>query len=126
MFSWHDFLLLAQKLAREGDEASKRTAVSRAYYAAFNLARKLLEERGVPIPDEGRAHSVVWCTLRESGKGLRWIGMEGDRLRKLRCQADYVDHLKDIDKTLAVATSSAHSIVALIGEELRKGKLSVL
>jgi hypothetical protein len=31
-FDWNDFLSLARQLARSADEASKRTAKSRAYY----------------------------------------------------------------------------------------------
>jgi hypothetical protein len=39
MFDWSDYLTLAKQLATNADEASKRAAISRAYYAAFGLAR---------------------------------------------------------------------------------------
>ena len=40
MFDWADYLRLAQELAQRGEESCKRSAVSRAYYSVFNLARR--------------------------------------------------------------------------------------
>jgi uncharacterized protein (UPF0332 family) len=40
-----DFLALAMQLAGGGSEAEWRSATSRAYYAAFHVARELLGER---------------------------------------------------------------------------------
>jgi len=31
-FDWNNFLVLAEELGQRGDEAAKRTAISRAYY----------------------------------------------------------------------------------------------
>jgi uncharacterized protein (UPF0332 family) len=39
-----DFLVLAKKLAAGGTEADWRSVVSRAYYAAFHVARELLAD----------------------------------------------------------------------------------
>jgi hypothetical protein len=47
MFDPLRFFLLARKLAR-GDEASIRTAVNRAYYSSFLVARERLK-----IPQRG-------------------------------------------------------------------------
>ncbi len=39
MFVWTDYLVLAERLAaRDADEAALRTAISRAYYAAYHRA----------------------------------------------------------------------------------------
>jgi uncharacterized protein (UPF0332 family) len=38
--NWRDFLALAARLAGDATEADWRTAVSRAYYAAFHVARR--------------------------------------------------------------------------------------
>src|SRR5438477_485799 len=40
--NWRDFLSLAARLAADVTEADWRAAVSRAYYAAFHVARQLL------------------------------------------------------------------------------------
>jgi len=40
-----ELLAVAQQLAGAGTEAEWRSAISRAYYAAFHVARELLEDR---------------------------------------------------------------------------------
>jgi hypothetical protein len=35
MFDWNDFKTLAEELKERDDEASKRTAISRIYYATY-------------------------------------------------------------------------------------------
>lgn len=42
-----DFISLAIRLSNNPREADLRTAVSRAYYGAFHLARRLLRDCGV-------------------------------------------------------------------------------
>ena len=37
-FDWNEYLVLARQLATAGDEASKRSAISRAYYFVFKMA----------------------------------------------------------------------------------------
>jgi uncharacterized protein (UPF0332 family) len=51
-----DFLPLATQLAGGTTEAEWRSAVSRAYYAAFHVARRLLSELGFTVPRADRAH----------------------------------------------------------------------
>ena len=49
--NWEENLILARGLAKQPFEVTERAAVGRAYYGAFNLARRWLEameyERGV-------------------------------------------------------------------------------
>ena len=45
-FGWQNLQKLAEKLKQETDEASKRAAISRIYYAAFWRARDFLMEDG--------------------------------------------------------------------------------
>jgi hypothetical protein len=47
-FDWREFLDLARELSDRTDEASQRTAISRAYFAALGAARGMLssEVRG--------------------------------------------------------------------------------
>jgi uncharacterized protein (UPF0332 family) len=74
---------------RQVDEASRRTAVSRAYYAIFNKARLLLEGEGTVVSSTRRAHDDIWRTLESAGRGRRRLGAEGKRLREMRRKADY-------------------------------------
>jgi uncharacterized protein (UPF0332 family) len=48
--NWRDFLSLAARLGADTTEADWRTAVSRAYYAAFHAARQLLTGLNFTVP----------------------------------------------------------------------------
>src|SRR6266436_1986042 len=85
-----DFLTLAQRLVSESAEVSWRSAVSRAYYAAFHVARELLEDLGFVVPQGDRAHAYLWLRLSNSGDPL--VVKTGRRLgdlRRWRNRADY-------------------------------------
>jgi hypothetical protein len=58
-----DFLRLAENWITGGGEADWRSAVSRAYYAAFHEARHLLRELGFPAPRGDQAHAYLWLRL---------------------------------------------------------------
>ena len=63
-FDWNEFLTLARELAAKTDDASKRTAISRAYYCVFNLATARADFRAlsgialrpgyVPMPSDSQ------------------------------------------------------------------------
>jgi uncharacterized protein (UPF0332 family) len=85
-----DFLRLAESLAQAGAEAELRTAVSRAYYAAFHVARKLFLNCGFMVPQADRAHGYLWLRLSNTREAqTRWAGEELKRLRSERNRADY-------------------------------------
>ena len=56
--NWREFLSLAARLASGGAEADWRTAVSRAYYAAFHVARRLFADLNFTVPRADRAISI--------------------------------------------------------------------
>ena len=58
-----DFLQLAVVLAGGTTEAEWRSAVSRAYYAAFHVARDLLISCGFAAPRGEQAHAYLWLRL---------------------------------------------------------------
>jgi uncharacterized protein (UPF0332 family) len=85
-----DFLSLAARLASGTEEADWRTAVSRAYYAAFHTARSLLTELGFAVPREERAHKYLSFRFSNAqvGRAAR-VGLDLDNLRTERNRADY-------------------------------------
>jgi uncharacterized protein (UPF0332 family) len=92
-------LILAKNLAPPGenDEAKLRSSISRAYYAAFCIARNHLREEHKPIPVEN-VHSYVISQLHGLGKGNhgRKLALELRRLRDHRNRADYDDEISGL------------------------------
>lgn len=90
-FDWIDYLKLAQTLALKGDEASKRAAISRAYYFIFNLAYARIENNCGSKPQGPPGHHE-WCWgkfIRNSNSDCRAVGTTGVRLKRLRRDVDY-------------------------------------
>ncbi|MFM9963756.1 MAG: hypothetical protein ACKV2Q_21310 [Planctomycetaceae bacterium] len=85
-----DFIILAGKLATSTDEASLRSAVSRAYYGAFHLAFQFLGDIERPVPQNAIAHVYVARQLQCSGHpdAFRAGSLLGD-LHTERIKADY-------------------------------------
>jgi uncharacterized protein (UPF0332 family) len=85
-----DFLTLAQSLVGQPTEVAWRTAVSRAYYGAFHVARRLLEDLRFGVPHADRAHGYLWLRLSNCGDPtVQRAGADLNRLRRLRNEADY-------------------------------------
>lgn len=92
VFEWDEFLDLAEELVqRVGSAGAERSAVSRAYYAAFHRASAYVQERGVRLTFTGRDHALVWDWFLRSdaNPALRWVGNAGSGLRRTRRHADY-------------------------------------
>jgi uncharacterized protein (UPF0332 family) len=88
--NWRDFLLVATRLAAATTEAEWRTAVSRAYYAAFHVARRLLSDLQFIVPRADRAHQYLVFRLSNSGEApVEQAGRDLETLRRLRNRADY-------------------------------------
>lgn len=89
-FNWLDFLTLAQNLAANGDAASKRTAMSRAYYCIFNLAYQRAVTNYGPKPAGVTTHFWCWDKfITNPNPACSALGTEGDRLKRLRTKVDY-------------------------------------
>ena len=77
-----DFLVVANALIVGATEAAWRSAVSRAYYAAFHTARRLLRDLGFRTPRADQAHAYLW--LRLSNCGDAQMVTAGQKLQDLR------------------------------------------
>lgn len=88
--SSREYLDLADELVGGAREGDWRSAASRAYYAAFHVARGLFRQAGFHPPRDGSAHKYL--SVRLSNAGQQDVIDAGDRLsdmRKLRARADY-------------------------------------
>jgi hypothetical protein len=89
-FDWNDFLTLASVLAPQPNEASKRTAISRAYYCVFNLAYARAESKVGGRPQGVPSHSWCWDQYKRTpDAACAQLGNTGDRLKRMRTLADY-------------------------------------
>jgi uncharacterized protein (UPF0332 family) len=89
-FNWNDFLTLAAELAPKPDEASKRTAISRAYYCVFNLANARAELKVGRRPKGEPSHQWCWDQYRNTHDlTCSHLGNAGERLKRMRVKADY-------------------------------------
>jgi len=62
------FLDLGRQLSKRDDAAACRTAISRAYYAAYHVAAKMLKDCiGVSIPSAASGHAIVQDYLTRCG-----------------------------------------------------------
>lgn len=91
-FDWSQYLSLAKRLIQPHGrssipEANLRSAISRAYYAAFCGARNNLESRGKTCPPRTNVHT--WVRTQFTNTGLQGVYANLDRLRIIRNEADY-------------------------------------
>ena len=117
-FSWNDFLILAEKLANHPDptvdEASFRTATSRAYYAAFNESKDYAVRKLGFAPTKGPdVHKLLRITFENSG--MTEIAHSLDRLREWRNACDY-------DSAMPVSAQYSTNAVAVAKKVLQKLK----
>jgi uncharacterized protein (UPF0332 family) len=95
------FLELANKLLTDkgyDPEGRTRTAIGRAYYAAFLVTFKKLQELGASFPEDYRIHKAVIEKLTAKNGGL---GSKLNTLFDYRVDADYkMDaHVTNLGKT---------------------------
>lgn len=89
-----DFLPLAARLAAEHTEPEWRTAVGRAYYAVFHVARQLLEDLGFRTPRADRAHAYLWMRQNNCGNArAERAAADLQTMRYHRNHADYDLHV---------------------------------
>jgi len=97
-FKWEDYILLAERLIQNQDEASLRTCISRAYYGVFCIARN---KKGYKNHRHPSIHGKVIEEYRNSNKEEeKQIGEILYELRRWRNKADY-DEDRQIDHKLA-------------------------
>src|ERR1041384_1418998 len=119
-FDWAAVLELADELAQRDDEAAHRTAISRAYYSAFGLARELVENEGMSFAATENLHSLVWKTFTDSSDDRRYyVGIDGRWLRLNRNSADYDPSLTDTGGRARQAVRKVRTVLAAL-ERIRQ------
>jgi uncharacterized protein (UPF0332 family) len=88
VFDWSEYLTLANQLAANSDEASHRSAISRAYYCVYHKASERAVASGCVDP---KRHVELWnlYTNKQTDKACIKLATMGDRMKKERVEADY-------------------------------------
>lgn len=115
-FHWDEYLRLARFLETAGSrqytqEAARRSATSRAYYAAFCHARNFARDQhgfqpSYNVPDHGdvRAHFGT--------HGMPEIADKLRELRQWRNLCDYRDTVHSLERLVANAISRADEVLS--------------
>ena len=113
-FDWTDFLTLAEELATKTDEASQRTAISRAYYCVFNLASARAQSKVGPRPKNAPSHQWCWDQyISTPNLTCRQLGNTGDRMKRMRVDADYTAaKIPRLDDEVQRMLEDAHQFLA--------------
>jgi uncharacterized protein (UPF0332 family) len=120
-FDWVEYLSLAEDLCTVpvsgppvGMEAQQRAGVSRAYYAAFILARNRLRDvDGIRVPRHANAHQFVATHYLNNRDPIRSaIGSRLNRLRTARNQCDYDDVVPNLPNLVALSLVRAVQVVS--------------
>jgi hypothetical protein len=115
-FDWNNYLTLAKTLsAAVNDEASLRSAVSRSYYCAFNLALSRAKANNYRPPDDGSSHDLLWDLYgRNNDTGCKRVALFGARMKRRRVKADYREHFDKLSAEVQDAIADAEECVAII------------
>src|SRR5690554_4628534 len=95
MFNWEDYLTLAKELSDEQytskQEAALRSAISRAYYYAYNNAVQVLDRSELEKQKKKRLpqHVAVWSCFKNERYKNSLLAVTGHRLRRIRNHVDY-------------------------------------
>ena len=124
-FDWSEYFNLAQELAGTSEEAKLRSAISRAYYSVFCLARnywrdiqqdpRLSRNKTYDIND----HQYVaeeFIHYRPKSQTMIEIGKDLTRLRKMRNKADYEDTFYNLQQEAKTALMLAQNIISKLNE----------
>ena len=113
MRDWAGYLALAERLSREEGEAELRSAVSRAYYSAYNVARKHVGAKDPMFSFRDDDHRKVWEWYASQPGRAPQVQTMGQALRRTRNNADY-NALGNYKEEAASAVRKARQILMLI------------
>ncbi len=121
MFQWPAYLALARELAPRTDEASMRSAISRAYYAAYGVAcdyvgsRRVYERQGRSLGPHEQRWEVFSKDPGTAPQNLRsQIIKAAAELKRKRITADYEKHASIKRADVEWALEKADELISAI------------
>jgi uncharacterized protein (UPF0332 family) len=115
-FDWKDYYKLATTLSGAGDEASKRTAISRGYYFAYHLALNRAKARHYSPTRVASSHKQLWEHYENnSNRDSKMLALLGGRMKRRRVKADYEDNFPRIEDAVDEIIADAQRCEAILG-----------
>ncbi|HZJ67067.1 MAG TPA: hypothetical protein VFD36_26355 [Kofleriaceae bacterium] len=116
MTDWAGFLALATRMAAEDGEAELRSAVSRAYYSAYNDARRYVRNKAPMFSFKDDQHWLVWDWFAAAPGQAPQVATLGTALRKTRNRADYNVYtpMQNLKYEAMTAVQKATKILSLL------------
>jgi uncharacterized protein (UPF0332 family) len=112
-FNWADYLTLATVLSTNADEASQRSAISRAYYSVFHAATLHAGRNGY----NGRSHGRLWKMYQaDADKNARRLSVLGNRMKKAREDADYAARISRINDVMTLQLAIAKQFAGVLAQ----------
>jgi len=117
VFDWLRFLSLAERLATSQDEEALRSAISRAYYAAFHVAYAYVLTANRYPGRKRLRHEEVWGAFVDTPVFAEIsIDVRGIRLMQRRHSADYAAHFPErLPEKANEAIRDARAIIDAVG-----------
>ncbi|MEK7398583.1 MAG: hypothetical protein AAB116_16750 [Candidatus Poribacteria bacterium] len=113
IFDWITYIYLADELLTGTDEAYYRSAISRAYYGVFCIAR---DRKGYSDYKKSDAHSkVIENYVKSSDEDERIIATILIKLRRARNYADYDANVVINREMAKMMVNSAKAILDILG-----------
>ena len=114
-FDWAEYFRLAEELRHRIDEASLRSAISRAYYYVYHLALARAEANAYKArPGEGK-HMQLWRVYSASPEpDCQRLAVIAGRLKEKRERADYEDRFVRVADEVPVVLADAQKFAELL------------
>ena len=110
-FDWSEYLRLANDLAKNSDEASHRTSISRAYYSIYHAAASRAEANGCAP----KTHKELWNLYRrDPDRNCLKLSTLGYTMRVAREDADYQEVVVDVAGILNQQIEDANRFLAAL------------
>jgi len=121
-FDWIEYLNLARSLVGQStafpsEEAKKRCAISRAYYAALLIARTHLASQSPPVipTHQDNIHKFVPDELQKThSRDAQKAAADLTRMRKDRAKADYDNTVQNLSTKVSISIKRAESVIQLL------------
>ncbi|MGB0861830.1 MAG: HEPN domain-containing protein [Saprospiraceae bacterium] len=125
-FNWREYLSLSKELIQNKNEASYRSAISRAYYSIFNVlclyinrfqSRRDKHKQLIDIfQSEDEWHRISNTLDGVDDDDLLHIGFEMRHLRSMRNKADYDNNYSITERTAQEVCEKVENIFEIIDE----------